>query len=179
MKAKIFTCTDIYFVRTYIRSFQLKAYLEDQSKTLALPLIISIALVGLTWYPSMASSNARSRGSQRAERLAPWHRPAEDTREPKAITAWNFCSELVLDSRVNTMRGSEVNCRRSSAVKILEFRNADEFAPSRCNLWMNHTQCVGLTKWEGNEKENFHIQNEDRIGNQLMYLWNYTKTMPC
>lgn len=75
----------------------------------ALPVIISIALVALTRYPSMASSNKRSRGSQRAEWLAPWHRPAEVDREPKAITPWNFCSEAVLHSRDKTIRVSEVN----------------------------------------------------------------------
>jgi hypothetical protein len=76
----------------------------------------------------MASSNKRSRGSQRAVRLAPWHRPAEEDRDPKAITAWNFCSELVLHSRDNTIRASEVNCRRASGVRVLELLNAEEFA---------------------------------------------------
>ena len=123
----------------------IKIHVKDYEQTLNLPVIISMPHVALTWYPSMASSNKRSRGSQRAERLAPWHRPAEEERDPKAITAWNFCSELVLHSRDNTIRASEVNCWRDSGVRVLEFLKAEEFAWSNCNRWMKSSQCEGLT----------------------------------
>lgn len=90
-------------------SFQLNLYIKNLEQNLASPLIISIAFVALTRHPSMTSSNKRSSGSQRAEWLAPWHGPAKEDREPKAITAWNFCSEVVLYSRDKTVEASEVN----------------------------------------------------------------------
>lgn len=117
-----------------------------------LPVIVSIALVAETSDPSMASSNTRSRGSQRAERLAPWQRPAEEARDPKAITAWNFCRELDLHFRDKTMRVSDVKCRRASGVITFEFLNADEFAPSSCIRWRKTTQCVGLAKQQRGKK---------------------------
>lgn len=94
-----------------------------------------------------------SSGSQSAEQLTPWHRPAEQAGDPKVITACKFFGDFILHSWDKTIRVSDTNCRRASGVKIFEFLNADEFSPSSRILWVKPTQYVGLMKWQGSVKQ--------------------------